>query len=48
MQILKAIANTFVTTPTPTIKLQKPQGRTALQNSNPRTRPDLLDEYTYY
>ena len=48
MQMLKAIANAFIAAPIPTTKLQKPQGYTALQNSNPRTCPGLLDGYTYY
>ena len=48
MQMPKAAANAFVAAPTPTTKLQKPQGYTALQNSNPCIYPDLLDEYTYY
>ena len=48
MQMLKAEANAFIAAPAPTTELQKPQGYTALQNSNPRTRPNLLDEYTYY
>ena len=48
MQMLKAVANAFVAAPAPTTELQKPWGHTALQNSNPRTRPGLLDEYTYY
>ena len=46
--MLKAAANAFVATPVPTIKLQKPQGYMALQNSNPCIYPNLLDKYTYY
>ena len=46
--MLKAAANAFIAAPVPTTKLQKPQGRTALQNSNPYTHPNLLNEYTYY
>ena len=46
--MLKAITNAFVITPTPTTKLQKLWGYITLQNSNPYTRPGLLDKYTYY
>ena len=46
--MLKAIANAFIAAPMPTTELQKLWGYMALQNSNPRTRPSLLDEYICY